>query len=153
MARGPLQSLRYLVWSGMNLCWPNSIQNKIYLIPGYGRNCTSNRWDEKLWSEVYLGLQRGGGHHPGGGWGERDGVSEDDNDWSGILIFVFRSCVSHASIEENEANFAGIRARGDKEFTGEENIRNKLVQDRPHCINFLPSSTSSYSILFYMQLM
>eukprot|EP00090_Calanus_glacialis_P001001 TRINITY_DN10726_c0_g1_i1.p1 TRINITY_DN10726_c0_g1~~TRINITY_DN10726_c0_g1_i1.p1 ORF type:complete len:667 (-),score=208.06 TRINITY_DN10726_c0_g1_i1:229-2229(-) len=31
------------------------------------------------------------------------------------------SCVSHASIEENEANFAGIRARGDKEFT--ENIQ------------------------------
>ena len=61
--------------------------------------------------------------------------------------------MSNASMEENEANFAGIRARGDKEFAGEENISNKLVQDRPHCIHLLSSSTSSYSILFYMQLM
>ena len=61
--------------------------------------------------------------------------------------------MSNASMEENEANFAGIRARGDNEFTGEENIRNQLVQDRLYCIHLLSSSTSSYSILFYMQLM
>ena len=34
--------------------------------------------------------------------------------------------MSNASMEENEANFAGIRARGDKEFAGEENISNKI---------------------------
>jgi hypothetical protein len=45
------------------------------------------------------------------------------------LIFTFSSCVSHASIEENEANFAGIRAKGDKEFTGEITTNSRLELD------------------------
>ena len=57
-----------------------------------------------------------------------------------LLIFVFRSCVSHASIEENEANFAGIRARGDKEFTGKENFADKFAHDKSHCKLHLSSS-------------
>ena len=34
---------------------------------GYGQDCSGHRQNEELWGEEYLGLQRGGGHHPGGG--------------------------------------------------------------------------------------
>ena len=43
--------------------------------------------------------------------------------WNSIFSLL-SSCVSHASIEENEANFAGIR---DKEFAGEDNIMDKFA--------------------------
>ena len=34
---------------------------------GYSQDCSSHRQNEELRSEVYLGLQCGGGHHQGGG--------------------------------------------------------------------------------------
>ena len=35
---------------------------------------TNDRADAQLWGEEHPGLQRGGGHQPGGGRTERDGV-------------------------------------------------------------------------------
>ena len=35
--------------------------------PGHSENCSSYSSNEYFWGEVYLGLQRGGGHLAGGG--------------------------------------------------------------------------------------
>ena len=52
-------------------CWSGLI---IITIPGHCWHHADNREDAQLWCEEHLGLQRGGGHQPGGGWAEGDGV-------------------------------------------------------------------------------
>ena len=42
---------------------------------GHCGDHTNDRADAQLWGEEHPGLQRGGGHQPGGGRAERDGVS------------------------------------------------------------------------------
>ena len=42
---------------------------------GHCGDHTNDRADAQLWGEEHPGLQRGGGHQPGGGGTERDGGS------------------------------------------------------------------------------
>ena len=42
--------------------------------PGHRGNHSNDRPDAQLWREEHPRLQRGGGHQPGGGGTERDGV-------------------------------------------------------------------------------
>ena len=88
---------------------------------GHCGHHTNNRPDAQLRGEEHPGLQRGGGHQPGGGGAERDGVGcfllFFPQIQSGFLTYFSSSCVSRVDSQRAQSPIPGVVE--DKQFAGE----------------------------------
>ena len=88
---------------------------------GHCGDHTHNCTDAQLRGEEHPGLQRGGGHQPGGGWAERDGVGCFLLFFlwiqSGFFISFSSSCVSRVDSQRAQSPIPGVVE--DKQFAGE----------------------------------
>ena len=93
---------------------------------GHCGDHTNDRPDAQLRGEEHPGLQRGGGHQPGGGRAERDGVWSHSPSSNPICLspsyssHLSSSCVSRVDSQRAKSPIPGVVE--DKQFAGQTTL-------------------------------